>query len=129
MKEVGGRAPRLIGIAAVLLFAAVSARVAVCADKTSVWKVSSEKGTVYLVGSIHMLAAKDLPLPSAMDEAVDDAQVVVFEVDPDSLQTSAIQTYVLQNAMFPEGKTLKTELGDSASISDHLRGSDRGSPP
>ena len=113
MRLYGGYKARAIAIGSVLLALAASAGAGFCGEKTSVWKVSSGKGTVYLLGSIHMLTEKDLPLPAAMSEAFENAEVVVFEVDPDSLQAPSIQTYVLENAMCGEGETLQSELGDS----------------
>jgi uncharacterized protein len=104
---------RAIAIGSVLLALIASAGAGFCGEKTSVWKVSSAEGTVYLVGSIHMLTENDFPLPAAMDDAFEKGETVVFEVDPDSLQTTAVQMFVLQNAMCGEGSTLRTELGDS----------------
>jgi uncharacterized protein YbaP (TraB family) len=83
-------------------------------NKTSLWKVSSPANSVYLLGSIHMLASDDYPLPEGMETAFKHADVVVFEVDPDSLQSPALQTYILSHAMYEQGKTLKSELGETA---------------
>jgi uncharacterized protein YbaP (TraB family) len=102
-----------MALGCVFLALAASAGTALGGDKTSVWKVSSQKGTVYLLGSIHMLTEKDFPLPAAMTEALEKSEVAVFEVDPDSLQTPAVQMFVLQNAMCGEGETLQSVLGDS----------------
>jgi hypothetical protein len=82
-------------------------------EKTSLWKVSSDANTVYLLGSIHLLTEKDYPLNAKMEQAFQEAEIVVFEVDPDSLQAPSLQTYILQNVMYGEGKTLESELGDS----------------
>jgi len=102
---------RAVAVAALLLIGAAPG--AFSQEKTSVWKVTSGTGTVYLLGSIHMLTENDFPLPPAMDKAFAEAEVVVFEVDPDSLQAPSIQTYVLRNAMCGEGETLASALGDS----------------
>jgi uncharacterized protein YbaP (TraB family) len=91
----------------------LAARPAQSQEKTSLWKVSLGTRTVYLLGSIHLLTEKDYPLDARMEKAFQDADAVVFEVDPDSLQTPSLQAYILQNAMYGEGKTLQTELGDS----------------
>lgn len=109
MTSLGRCAAR--AVAALLLIG--TARGAFSQEKTSLWKVTSGTGTVYLLGSIHMLTENDFPLPPAMDKAFEEAEVVVFEVDPDSLQTPSTQTYLLQNAMCGEGETLASALGDS----------------
>ena len=46
------------------------------------WKVEKEAGTVYLLGSFHMLKPSDYPLSPAIDAAFDDAEHVLFEVAP-----------------------------------------------
>jgi uncharacterized protein YbaP (TraB family) len=48
-----------------------------------------------------------------MSRALDEAEVVVFEVDPDSLQAPDVQTFVMKHALFDDGGSLKSELGDS----------------
>jgi uncharacterized protein YbaP (TraB family) len=107
------RSAQWIAVVFVLSVLTAPAGRALGGGKTSVWKVSSAKGTAYLLGSIHMLTENDFPLPAAMVDAFEKADTVVFEVDPDSLQTTAVQMFVLQNAMCGEGKTLRSELGDS----------------
>jgi uncharacterized protein YbaP (TraB family) len=113
VRENPRRTARWIAAGTVLLGLVSSAAAGFCGEKASVWRVSSAKGTVYLIGSIHMLTEGDFPLPAAMEEAFEKAETVVFEVDPDSLQTPAVQTFVLTNAMCGEGSTLQSELGDS----------------
>jgi len=111
MTAFGRRLAGAVAIGSLLLVG--TAPGAFSQEKTSVWKVTSGSGTVYLLGSIHMLTEKDFPLPTAMDKAFEEAQVVVFEVDPDSLQAPSTQTYLLRNAMCGEGETLASALGDS----------------
>ena len=113
MRSNQRRAKQWIAVVFVLSAFVLMAGTALGGDKTSVWKVSSDKGTVYLLGSIHMLTENDFPLPAAMTNAFAKSEVVVFEVDPDSLQSASVQMYILQNAMCGEGKTLRSELGDS----------------
>lgn len=111
MTAFGRRLAGAVAIGSLLLIGAAPG--AFSQEKTSVWKVTSGSGTVYLLGSIHMLTEKDFPFPTAMDKAFEEAQVVVFEVDPDSLQAPSTQTYLLRNAMCGEGETLASALGDS----------------
>jgi uncharacterized protein YbaP (TraB family) len=51
------------------------------AQKLFMWKVSSGKSTVYLVGSIHMVPKDFFPLPAAMEKAFDDSSTLVLEID------------------------------------------------
>lgn len=106
---------RLFVAAGILFFAAacVTPAVAEKTGTTSLWKVSSANTTIYLLGSIHLLKPEDYPLSEKMLAAYDQAEELVFEVHPDSLQAPALQGYVLQNAMYDEGKTLMSELGEA----------------
>ncbi len=106
-------------LAGVVGLAGLAASTALSQDRTCVWRVSSPTSSVYLLGSIHLLTGDDYPLPEEMEKVFDDADAVVFEVNPDSLQSPALQTYVLVNAMYEEGKTLKSELGDSVYARAH----------
>ncbi len=107
-------------LAGVVGLAGLAASTALSQDRTCVWRVSSPTSSVYLLGSIHLLTGDDYPLPEEMEKVFDDADAVVFEVNPDSLQSPALQTYVLVNAMYEEGKTVKSELGDSVYARAHL---------
>jgi uncharacterized protein YbaP (TraB family) len=102
-----------IGVA---VFVAACVNPAIASKKkgtTSLWKVSSESTTIYLLGSIHLLKEEDYPLSEKMLAAYADADELVFEVHPDSLEAPELQGYVLQNAMYEEGKTLMSELGEA----------------
>lgn len=98
---------------AVLGLAAAPAQSQRTQEKTSLWKVSGGKATVYLLGSIHLLKEDDYPLDPRMGRALEESDVVVFEVHPDSLQAASLQAYVLENAFLGEGETLESALGDS----------------
>ena len=81
--------------------------------QTCAWKVSGASNTVYLIGSIHLLKADDLPPPAVMEQAFADADVVVLETSLDSLQSPEMQQFTMMKALYPEGKSLATELSDS----------------
>lgn len=97
-------------LALLLASAAFPQTTATASQTTSLWKVSSEANAVYLLGSIHLLKASDYPLHSLMEQALDETGIVVFETDLDSAQAASVQHLILSNAMYPEGKTLKSEL-------------------
>jgi uncharacterized protein YbaP (TraB family) len=80
---------------------------------TSLWKVETDSGVVYLMGSIHLLKESDFPLHPKMTEAFEEAGTLVLEADIDSAQTPAFQQYVLAKGFYGPGKTLQAELGDS----------------
>jgi uncharacterized protein YbaP (TraB family) len=78
--------------------------------KSCLWKVQSQANTVYLLGSIHLLKPENYPLPAEMEQAFAEAQVLVFEIDPDSLALPSVQQFVLGKGMFGGGKTLQSSL-------------------
>lgn len=91
---------------------AFSETTATASKTTSLWKVSNGANDVYLLGSIHILKAADYPLHILMERALDETAIVVFETDLDSAQAASVQHLILSNAMYPEGKTLKSELDE-----------------
>ncbi len=80
--------------------------------QSSVWEIKSEDKTIFLGGTIHLLRPSDFPLPSEFDEAYSKASTLVFEADIAKLESPAFQQKLLAEAMYTEGKTLKTELSE-----------------
>ena len=68
----------------------------------------ADGATVYMLGSIHLLSADMYPLPQPVEAAYADAERVFFEIHLDSAK--AAQRQMLARAMYPEGKSLRTEL-------------------
>src|SRR5688500_4509402 len=46
------------------------------------WKVSDADNSLYLLGSFHMLKPDDYPVSADIDAAFDDAESLLFEIDP-----------------------------------------------
>ncbi|HJR68629.1 MAG TPA: TraB/GumN family protein [Gammaproteobacteria bacterium] len=73
------------------------------------WRIAgSDGGEIVLLGSMHLLRARDYPLPAAVDRLVDRAETVVMEVDLDDGDLAAQQRLILEKALLPQG----TELAD-----------------
>ena len=49
------------------------------------WKVSDADNSIYLLGAFHLLKEGDYPLPAEVDRAFDDAESLLFEVDPQAM--------------------------------------------
>lgn len=75
--------------------------------QTSVWQISKDDKEIYLGGSIHMLRAKDFPLPHEFDIAFSSADVLVLEAD---INTPEILNKILKESMLPDKLTLKSVL-------------------
>jgi uncharacterized protein YbaP (TraB family) len=78
--------------------------------KDFLWSVKSDKGTVYLLGSLHLLKAEAYPLDKNIEAAYKDSQRVVFEADIDTVNTPAFQARMLALGLYPEGQTLKQNI-------------------
>lgn len=74
--------------------------------KSCLWKVVSKEGTVYLLGSVHLLRSDAYPLSRAIEQAFDDATQIALEVNMDALNSPDAQRMVLTKALLPEGNTL-----------------------
>jgi len=116
-----GRATGLSG-SAVMVFLLAAALVFVsCASPPAagkggadgpahVWKVTKENGVLYIGGTIHLLRARDYPLPPDYDRAFGLAGALVFETDMDALEDPASRELIKRNSGLPPGQTLKTVL-------------------
>ena len=62
--------------------AAAAAPAAKGTERPLLWKVSDADNDVYLLGSFHLLKPDDYPMPADIDRAFDDAESLLFEVDP-----------------------------------------------
>jgi len=70
------------------------------------WEATSELGTVYLFGTIHIPAPEVLDLPQVVRDAIGRADVVLTELKLDRDTAAAAQKMM----MLPPGETLKTVL-------------------
>lgn len=93
-----------------LAFPSRAQEAAAAKAKSLLWKAHSKANTVYLLGSIHLLKEENYPLSVAMEQAFAEAQVLVLEINPDSLALPSMQQFVLSKGMFGEGKTLQGSL-------------------
>ena len=82
-------------------------------DRHLLWAVQGEHNTVWLLGSVHVLRAGDATLPTAADQAFDDAEQIVMEIDLDGADADplTLATAMQSQALLPEGETLRSVLG------------------
>jgi uncharacterized protein YbaP (TraB family) len=74
--------------------------------KHFMWEVSSDKGKVYLLGSIH-LAKKDLyPLPAVIDSAFNSSNALAVEMDVKNVNPADVLKY----AFYQDTNTLKSNI-------------------
>ena len=83
---------------------------AAAAHKPLLWKVSDADNSVYLLGSFHLLKPNDYPLSKDVDAAFDDAEALVFEIDPAEMASPDLAAKLQKFAAIDDGKTLSQVL-------------------
>jgi hypothetical protein len=102
---------RLAQLTAVLAALAAALLAQPAAADPAAWRIAGERGgEVALLGSIHVLRARDYPLPPLVDQLYGRAETIVMELDLDDLDPATEQTAVLSIAALPAGETLSTVL-------------------
>ncbi|RZA18134.1 MAG: TraB/GumN family protein [Lysobacteraceae bacterium] len=74
------------------------------------WKVSDADNSVYLLGSFHLLKADDYPLPKEVDRAFDEAESLLFEVDPREMTAPETIAIIQKYAAYENGDSLSKVL-------------------
>lgn len=82
----------------------------VCQAESTLWKVSSKKGTLYIQGSAHVLKAENYPLAPAIEQAYSKSTALILEVDMGDMISPQTQQLILKKAMLQKPETLKTIL-------------------
>jgi uncharacterized protein len=119
-----GRAPSSVAKLALLALAFALPSAGLAGDRHILWAVQGRQNTVYLLGSVHVLRPGDAALPAAAEQAFDDAERLVMEIDMDEADADplAMGAEMIQAALLPEGQTLRGALGgDYFSINDRSR--------
>lgn len=79
-------------------------------NNSLIYKIQSDTNTVYLLGSIHVLAEEYYPLTRAFSYAYYNSQKVIFEIDPEILFSSEASKKNEKYYTFQDGETLQTVL-------------------
>ena len=75
-----------------------------------VWKISNGTETVYLGGTIHVLAESDYPLPVSFQQAYGNAEVVFFETDIEVQSKHEFAQQLIALTSYPDGQGIDTRL-------------------
>jgi uncharacterized protein YbaP (TraB family) len=78
--------------------------------KSCLWKATSEKGTLYIQGSVHLLKSDNYPLAPAIEAAYEKSDALVLEADMEAMLSPETQQLLLSKAMLKNGKTLESSL-------------------
>lgn len=82
--------------------------------KSCLWKVTSESGTLYLQGSIHLLKADNYPLAPAIEDAYAASTALVLEVDMKEMAAPEAQQNIGTKALLPAGESLSQILDEDS---------------
>ncbi len=83
-------------------------------DRGLVYAVQSDKATLYLAGSIHVLRAEDYPLPEVLGEVYEKSDALIMELDLDDLDPLESSALIRSLAMAPSGSSLKSLMGEAS---------------
>ncbi len=75
------------------------------------WQIQTPRGEVLLLGSVHMLRARDYPLADAIEAAYERADRVVLELDLAAMDPVQMQLSLRRLGMAPEGESLQSLMG------------------
>jgi uncharacterized protein YbaP (TraB family) len=76
------------------------------ATRNFLWKATSRTGFIYLVGSLHLLTSDYYPLSPALDQAFNDSDLLVEELDLSEASAPGAQFQFLTRGMLPSGQTI-----------------------
>ena len=107
--------------AVIAVFAAPPARSADL-PKRCVWRIADAKAPVYLLGSIHTLRSSDYPLPTVVDQVIQQSQQFYFEIDPKRMDD--FHRKLKAASKLPRGVEIKDKV--HAKTWDYLRTGARG---
>ncbi len=101
---------RLPGLLLAVAAVALAAHVQASAPHNFLWKASGQTGVVYLVGSLHMLTQRYYPLDPAIQQAFQESDLLVEEVDLGEMLAPQVQLSILMLSRLPDGQTLDKVL-------------------
>ncbi len=104
-------AQRLFAAACAVALALLLSPDGLAAGQSFIWKATGPKGgTVYVAGSLHLLTREYYPLAPAFDQAFNQADLLVEELDLGEMQKPEAQMQMLTRGMMPAGQTLDAVL-------------------
>jgi uncharacterized protein YbaP (TraB family) len=99
------QASQKLVIAVALAISIASVRIESAANNF-LWKATKGQGSLYLVGSVHLLTKDYYPLSPALERAFKDSDLLVEEVDIGQMIATENQLQMLTTGMLPAGQSL-----------------------
>ena len=82
------------------------------AEKNFLWEVEKGNTKVYLFGSVHLMKPEVYPLNPVIEEAFDDSDILVVEVDATKLDMESVQKLVMEKASYKDERTIQSVLSE-----------------
>jgi uncharacterized protein YbaP (TraB family) len=79
-------------------------------EKSFLWQLQSDKGNIYILGSIHFLKRENYPLKPTIEKAFDSTGKLVLEIDLNSADSGTVQRLTLEKGLHRDGKTLQENI-------------------
>jgi uncharacterized protein len=79
-------------------------------EKSFLWQLRSDKGDIYILGSIHFLKRENYPLNPAIEKAFDSAKKLVLEIDLKNADSETVQRLMLEKGLHRDGKILQQNI-------------------
>jgi hypothetical protein len=95
-----------------LILLAATARADTAAHPVTLWEIQGTNNSIYLLGSIHMLRAKDHPLPTVIERTYEQADILIMEIDMDDLDPVASQIAFVATGVLQDDRTLRDLMGE-----------------
>jgi uncharacterized protein YbaP (TraB family) len=124
MMNARGKSPLICAVAFSLTFG--HAAVALCRDFA--WKVTGPSGSMYLVGSVHLLMQDFYPLSPSLERTYKEANLLVEEVDLGEMLDPQTQMLLLTRGMLPASQSLDTVISPATYAQVSRRVTDLGMP-
>ena len=106
------------GTAIIFVFASGLAAAEVAGNaKHCLWRITNARAPFYLLGSVHALQRSDYDKAPAVEEAIKQSQLILFEIDPKEDRTFA--TKLGAAARLPRGEQIRGKI--SPKTYDYLR--------
>lgn len=101
-----GHPRRLVRRLATVAVFALLATAQAAQAKTFAWKATGKGGTIYLMGSIHVMSESFYPLHPALEAAFTESDLLVEEVDLAEMLDPVAQMAILSRGMLPANQSL-----------------------
>lgn len=107
--------PQAISAVLLALLVLVTSTLAGAQEQTSVFEVrDADDNVLYLAGTIHLLRQSDYPLPPQFGQAYSASDRLYFETDINALNDVSLQSTIMQQLTYQDGRTVRDVLNDEA---------------